>query len=99
MSARRLTVALTPAAQRDVSAILLDTLERWGLEQDAYGDELHRAFAALSLHPRIGLTRDEIAPGLRAYRVQQHTVWYRVTEDEVRVIRILHEGMDPTRYR
>jgi toxin ParE1/3/4 len=98
MSARRSEVVLTPAARRDLRDILLDTIERWGLEQDAYGDELTRAFTALSFHPRISASRDDIAPGLRAYRVQQHTVWYRVTEDTVRVIRILHEGIDPKRF-
>ena len=43
----------------------------------------------------MGAPRDDIGAGLRAHPVQRHIVFYRETETEVLIVRVLHASMDP----
>jgi toxin ParE1/3/4 len=96
MSARRAQVVLNPAARRDVRSILLYTARHWGSTQrDDYRALMDRAVASISENPQIGRARDDISPGIHSYRVGQHIIFYRIAGDTVRVVRILHERMDP----
>ena len=70
---------------------LLSTLREWGEDQEAlYAAELDRAFVALRNHPQLGRPRDDLRPGYRAYLVEQHVIYYRLTHTEIIVLRILH---------
>ena len=79
-------------------SILLYTGDQWGTAQrDVYRQALDQAFTRLSANPLLGRSRDEIAPGLRSYNVQQHVIYYRITAGTVMVLRILHGKMDAAR--
>jgi toxin ParE1/3/4 len=98
MSVRRSSVLLKPAARRDVRSILLFTSEQWGtVQRDADREALNQAVTTLSANPLIGHSRDEIAPDIRSYGVQQHVIYYHVAAETVTVLRILHGKMDPAR--
>ena len=43
----------------------------------------------------IGKARDDLGVGLRAWPVEHHVLYYRVSENLVEVVRILHERVDP----
>jgi toxin ParE1/3/4 len=58
--------------------------------------EIDQRAAHLSARPYLGRPRDEIMPGLRGVLVQPHTVFYRVTDTAVEILRILHERRDFT---
>ncbi len=99
MSARRRRVRLTPRAQRDYDDILLYTEATWGPEQaDRYEAALDRGLARLGTNARIGVARDDLHPGLRVHPVERHLLYYRIRNDTVEVIRILHERVDPARH-
>jgi len=49
------------------------------------------------MNPMIGVPKDGIALGLRAYPVKRHILYYRIEDDAVEVARILHERVDPAR--
>ena len=99
MSVRKTAIVLRAAARRDVRDILLYTGDQWGIEQlEAYSEEVNRAFSVLSINPHIGRTHDDIRPGLRSYRVQQHVIYYRVAADTVVVLRILHRKMEAAQH-
>jgi plasmid stabilization system protein ParE len=96
MFVRRTAVALAPRACQDVRAILLYMSEQWGAAQrEAYLLEIDRALATLGLNPRLGLSRDDLAAGLHAFRVEQHVIYYRSAADRVTVLRILPWRLDP----
>jgi plasmid stabilization system protein ParE len=38
--------------------------------------------------------RDDVMPGLRAVLVHPYTVFYRVTDSTVEIVRVLHERRD-----
>ena len=90
---------LSPEADRDMELIWLYTLEQWGLDQaNRYTDDLTAAFSQLSENPRIGAISEDIRKGYRRSRVGRHTIYYRITDYGIAVIRILHDRMLPKRH-
>lgn len=89
---------LSPAAERDLESIWIYTFQQWGLDQaDRYADLLIDAFAELALRPKMAPACDHIRPGYRRCKVGQHIVYFRVTNDGVDIIRVLHSRMDAAR--
>jgi plasmid stabilization system protein ParE len=65
----------------------LTSAERLFLRVDATIGRLQR-------HPMIDASREALAPGLRSIRARPfpHLIFYRLREDEVVLIRLLHGG-------
>jgi toxin ParE1/3/4 len=100
MSARRLRLELAPRAQRDLLGIRLYTVEQWGEDQaDTYLAALNKCFETLRDHPRIGVTRDDLRPGLRSFAVEQHLILYRIGGEAIYVLRVVHGRQDLSRQR
>jgi len=53
-------------------------------------DALERRWTLLSLHPFSGAPRDDIAPGIRHLIVGEYLTLYRVGEDAIEIVRVLH---------
>ena len=51
---------------------------------------------ALLDHPELGMPRDDLFRGCRGRTVERHVVYYRITDDEIIVGRVLHSGQDPS---
>jgi toxin ParE1/3/4 len=99
MSARKKPVVLSVDAEVDLNNILLFTWQQWGDEQrDRYEAALQRVIAALTDFPEIGARMPWVFPDCRARPVERHVLYYRVTDAEIEVVRILHERVDPTRH-
>jgi toxin ParE1/3/4 len=86
---------LLDQARADVREILRFTARHWGSRQRArYSAQLHQAMNSLLDYPERGRTRDEYFPGCRGLPVEQHVVFYHLTDDEVIVVRVLHGNQD-----
>ncbi|HEY7032074.1 MAG TPA: type II toxin-antitoxin system RelE/ParE family toxin [Thermomicrobiales bacterium] len=97
MSARRRRLVLAPDARRDLSEILVYTEQQWGKQQRIKCQAMiDQALRHLAMYPNLGRGRDEISPGLRSYPVGSHVVYYRVSEHELIVNRIVHGRRDIT---
>lgn len=44
--------------------------------------------------PYIGRSRDEVLPGLRSVLAHPYAVFYRVNNENVEIVRVLHERRD-----
>jgi toxin ParE1/3/4 len=55
---------------------------------------LRERCGALRQHPRMGRARDELRPGLRSLPVERYLVIYRVLEDAVEVVAVVHGSRD-----
>lgn len=53
-------------------------------------DAIEARWQQLSLHPYSGLTRDDIAPGIRHLVAGGYLTLYRVTDAGIEIIRVLH---------
>ena len=90
---------LSPAAQDDITDILLYTLQTWGEEQmDVYAASLDKGLMLLINKPDIGRSRPELYSGCRSYRIREHVVYYAVHDEDINVARILHGRMDAKRH-
>lgn len=45
-------------------------------------------------HPEIGPSREQLAPGLRAQFHKAYVIYYRATETELIIVRVLHGARD-----
>ena len=95
MSVPNRTLALTELARGDLEDILAYTLKSWGDDQRViYRTAIDRVLRDLLAFPMLGAAREDLAPGCRMHRVREHLVIYRVTEQELVVLRIVHRRTD-----
>lgn len=90
---------LSEAADRDLTGIYRYSYRQFGVEQaDAYLFALEQCFARLAQFPQLGRSIEHLRRGYFRFEHASHTVFYVRTEDGIRVIRVLHERMDPDRH-
>ena len=56
--------------------------------------DINRAAARLGEFPFLGPAREEVLPGIRSVPAHPYTVFYRVTDVQVEIVRVLHERRD-----
>ena len=80
---------LTQDADADLSAILWQGLETFGVHQtERYLTSLEELFAQLSLFPQSGRLRSDIRPPVRILPYRAHVIVYEQTKTEVVILRI-----------
>jgi len=67
-------------------------------QADLYLDKLVAGIERLSAHPEPGYLREDIRTGYRSMNVSQHIVFYKITNEEVQIIRVLHKSFDVQRH-
>jgi toxin ParE1/3/4 len=53
-------------------------------------DQIKERWRLLADHPYAGPSRDDIAPGVRHLVIGEYLTLYRVTDDTVEILRVLH---------
>jgi toxin ParE1/3/4 len=61
---------------------------------DRFLREINEAGSRLDDEALMWRSRDEVRPGLRSVFVHPYTVFYRVQDDLVEIVRVLHERRD-----
>jgi toxin ParE1/3/4 len=90
---------LRPRAQADLDEIWDYTADRWGLDQaETYTRQLWKDIQTLADSPTLGRECNEVRPGYRQYPSGSHVLFYRLADDDIDVVRILHERMDYERH-
>lgn len=86
-------------AERDLTDIWLYTAGRWGEDQaDHYLDRIAEALDLLATHPDIGSDCSDIRAGYRKFRAGRHLIFYRLADNTLYVVRVLHDQMDIERH-
>lgn len=81
---------LSKRADEDFESIYLFGLLNFGLIQaDAYVDGLEERFEQIAAQPDLHPAIDHLKPGYRLSVYQSHSIYYRVDESGVLIIRIL----------
>jgi toxin ParE1/3/4 len=88
-------IAWAPAAKQDLLSLWRYYSKVASSEiADKLVGEIEAASNRLRTLPLLGRTRDEVAPGLRSLIVHPYTVFYRIKDDAVEIVRVLHEHRD-----
>ncbi|HHJ18257.1 MAG TPA: type II toxin-antitoxin system RelE/ParE family toxin [Gammaproteobacteria bacterium] len=89
-------LVIAPAAQNDLKDIYQYGLRQWGLAQsESYLSTIKNQFWLLTQQPLMGTERPELLANIRSLPIESHTLFYRVTNNRVEIIRILHGRQDP----
>jgi toxin ParE1/3/4 len=79
----------------DLEEIWFYTVEKWSIEQaDRYHSLIFDEVNFICRNIEAGKSMHHIRKGYRATKVKSHLIFYRVVNDVVEIIRILHERMD-----
>jgi toxin ParE1/3/4 len=91
-------LTLTAAARSDLADIDEWDYHQFGKEvADDYSRKLNSAFDQLANHPLSGRATPEYGKTYRCLTHSKHRILYRVNNDVVCIIRILHHAMDAKR--
>jgi len=88
-------VRLSQEADKDLEEIFDYTFQEFGLNQAIdYISGFDASFDNISQNPEIGRERTEIRENLRSLIKGKHVIFYRVLNDYIRIVRILHGSQD-----
>lgn len=92
---KRRTIIFREAALSDLEEIWLYTLNTWSSEQaDRYHDLIIKEVAFLAKKPQAGKNMHSLRPGYFSSKVKSHFIFYKYTQTEIEIVRIIHESMD-----
>ena len=81
----------TPAARRDLDSIWDYTARIWSVSQaEAYLRGLFDVVDMVCQYPEMTREHIEFRPPVRLYRFRSHLVIYRVEDETILVVRIVH---------
>jgi toxin ParE1/3/4 len=90
---------LSPRASADIEEIWDYTERRWDADQaERYSRVLKEGIEQVARDPRRGRPCDHIRSGYRKYPIGSHVLFFRVLEERVEIVRVLHQHMDFERH-
>jgi toxin ParE1/3/4 len=89
-----MTLLLSFRAKEDLFEIWEFIADHDEVAADRYIEHLRNRASELLHFLELGRARDEIHPGLRSLLARNHLLFYRLEDEEVQVLRILHGSMD-----
>ncbi|WP_312389017.1 type II toxin-antitoxin system RelE/ParE family toxin [Chryseobacterium sp.] len=90
---------LSEIADKDLEDIFDYTLDEFGFDQaKRYLLELEKNFQNLLLNPQLGKKRDEIKKGLYSLPKDNHIIFYRILQNHIKIIRVLHGSREIPKY-
>jgi toxin ParE1/3/4 len=86
---------LSSLARLDLRQIWIFSAENWGRRKaDTYLDEIRTSIKAVARDHGLGSVADGLGADYRKVVVGSHAIFYRVIDDKIWVIRVLHQAMD-----
>jgi len=92
---KSLPYVISKKAISDLEEIWYHTVQKWSADQaNRYYDLILEKVNHICEKPDSGKSFDHIRKGYRASKVKSHIIFYKVVNDSIEVIRVLHERMD-----
>ena len=92
---KALPFVISKKAVSDLEEIWLYTGEKWSKEQaDRYYNLIFDEINYICKNVSAGKSIEHVRKGYRASKVKSHLIFYKIVNDTVEIIRILHERMD-----
>lgn len=92
-------LVLSPRARQDFADILRYTRKTWGTAQlHAYRDKIDAALRTIGSNPELGAQDPDLPATHRVSLVGAHVIVYRLMDDQIAVVRMLHQRMSRVRH-
>ena len=89
------TYVISKKAVSDLEQIWLYTVERWSIKQaDRYYNLIFDEINYICKNSDSGKSMEHVRKGYRASKVKSHLIFYKISNDIIEIVRILHERMD-----
>jgi toxin ParE1/3/4 len=86
---------ISKEALTDLESLWLYTAENWSVQQaDRYYNLILDEIDFIAQNPKAGKEYSHVRKGYYRSKVKSHFIFYRLKEDELQIIRILHQQMD-----
>jgi toxin ParE1/3/4 len=85
-----LPVLRTARSDEDLIAIWMHIAEDTPGAADRVLDAIAQRWEQLARHPQSGMARDDIAPGLRHLITGQYMMLYRIQDEGIEILRVIH---------
>ena len=90
---------VSAGAINDLRGIFEYSRKYWGIARARdYANDLRAHLKALTSAELSGVKAEQIGPGIRRQISGSHVIWFRVENDVVMVIRVLHQSRDVGRW-
>ncbi len=96
MTRRRFKLA--KLARRDLDAIWLAIAQHNVESADRVLEAIQKRFLLLARFNEMGALREDLAPELRSFPVEQYLICYRLTNQEIEIVRVLSGKADLQRF-
>jgi toxin ParE1/3/4 len=84
-----------PRVERDLLNIWQYSAEHWSpAVADRHLRDINQAALWLCQWPFAGKAREELRPGLRSVFVNPHIIFYRLTDQDIEIVRILNSRQE-----
>ncbi len=81
-------------ANQDIKKIWQYSYREWGEKKaDQYYDALIVGMDSIKESPKIGMTCDDVRSGYRQYQINEHIIFYRLSDKKIHIVRILYKKM------
>ena len=85
---------LSKAAEADLTDIWAYKAEFGEAQADELVEKIVEQLVMLTSFPEAGRKRPEIKEGLRSFAVERHVILYRLTDQDIEVVRIIYGTRD-----
>ena len=90
---------LSTAAQASLRDISARSIESFGVNRTkVYLNHMRDRMQALAINPLLGKARDELKLGFYSSYVGSHTIYYRIQPNQIEIIDVLHQAMEPSKH-
>ena len=90
---------LSLVAETDLREIYFYSLEQFGFAQaEIYTEGLANALSPLAENRKMGRSFEKVRPGLRRHEHSRYSIYYRIEENGILILRILGVDQDPARH-
>jgi len=92
---KTLPFVISKKAVSDLEEIWFYTFEKWSKQQaDRYYNLIFNEINYIRKNVSTGKSMEHVRKGYRATKVKSHLIFYKIVNDTIEIIRILHEQMD-----
>ena len=91
---KQFQLILSEQAKEDLVEIWLYISVDLPVSADRFIDYIYEKCGLLIESPEIGVKREELIPGIRCLSVQRYLIFYRITEHNVEIVRVLSAYRD-----
>jgi len=93
------TYRFTKRAEKDIENIAIYTLQNFGLRKaNSYREGLFKTFDTIAEFPLIGSDQSHIKPFVHRFVYESQSIYYRLIDEDIIILRILGPGEDPIRH-